>query len=256
MPGPGCRFRPGAPAPGYTDVMNVTLDRLEARVIGSLMEKSMTTPDQYPLSLNALTAACNQKSAREPVMSLTETQVTATVEALKRRYLVREQSGFGSRVRKFHYRLCNDEIGEFRFSEAERAVICLLLLRGPQTPGELRSRAGRLHEFADVTEVERTLEALAGYEQGPFVRRLARELGRRESRYAECFSAAGDVAPDEEDVGRAAEPGPVPPAEAPAARLEDRVAALERRVLALEGELAGLRGQAAPPAGDGGDRNG
>lgn len=235
--------------------MNVTLDPVEARVIGSLMEKSMTSPDHYPLSLNALTAACNQKSAREPVMSLTESRVAATLEALKRRYLVREQSGFGSRVPKFHYRLYNDEIGDFRFSGAEQAVICLLLLRGPQTPGELRSRAGRLHEFVDVTAVERTLEDLAGYEQGPFVRRLAREPGRRESRYAECFTAAGDAAPVEADVGHAGEPGAVTPADSSAVPLEDRVAALERRLRALEDEVAGLRGRAAP-AGAGGDGRG
>lgn len=242
--------------------MNVTLDPLEARVIGSLIEKSMTTPDQYPLSLNALTAACNQKSAREPVMSLSESQVTATLEALKRRYLVREQSGFNSRVRKFHYRLYNDEIGEFRFSDAERALVCLLLLRGPQTPGELRSRAGRLHEFADVEAVERTLQDLADYEQGPFVRRLPREPGRRESRYAECFSPAGRsggtaAAAPPRDAGPAAPAPETGGATAPdAPSLADRVVELERRVERLEAELAGLRGSAPRPGGDGADRPG
>jgi uncharacterized protein len=132
--------------------MNIQLDAIEARILGSLMEKSVVTPDQYPLSLNALVNACNQKSSRDPVMDLTEAEVQDAVDALRRRYLVREQSGFGSRVVKYHYRLGNDEIGGFRFSDAERAVVCLLLLRGPQTPGELRARSGRLHEFAGIDE--------------------------------------------------------------------------------------------------------
>lgn len=174
--------------------MNVTLNAIEARVIGCLMEKSMITPEQYPLSLNALLNACNQKSSREPVMNLSESEVADALVALQRRYLVREKSGFGGRVPKYHYRLYNDEIGDFRFSPAERAVICLLLLRGPQTPGELRSRAGRMHDFDGVDAVERTLEDLARYEQGPFVTRLAREPGRREFRFAECFTAGSEAA--------------------------------------------------------------
>lgn len=236
--------------------MNVTLDPVEARVIGSLMEKSMTSPDHYPLSLNALTAACNQRSSREPVMSLTESQVEATLEILKRRYLVREQSGFGSRVPKFHYRLYNDEIGEFRFSAAERAVICLLLLRGPQTPGELRSRAGRMHAFDEVGAVEKTLQDLAGYEQGPFVRRLPREPGRRESRYAECFTATLADAPAAADrEGQSGTPA-APPAVPSGITLEGRLAALEHRVAALESELSALRHGAGPGAAAGGDDGG
>lgn len=223
--------------------MNIELDAIEARIVGSLMEKSMTTPEHYPLSLNALVNACNQKSSREPVMQLTERQVGEVLERLQKRYLVREKSGFGGRVPKYHYRLYNDEIGDFRFSPAERAVICLLLLRGPQTPGELRNRAGRLHEFADVEAVEATLQALADYEQGPFVTRLARQPGRREARYAELFSAAAVDAPAVTTAPAAAagahapEPGARAPA-VPSADVAERLSALERRVAVLEETLA------------------
>jgi hypothetical protein len=224
--------------------MNTELDLIEARIIGSLMEKSMTTPDQYPLSLNALVNACNQKSSREPVMNLSEREVQDALEGLQRRYLVREKSGFGGRVPKYHYRLYNDEIGEFRFSSAERAVVCLLLLRGPQTPGELRGRAGRMHDFADSEEVEQTLEALAGYDTGPFVARLSREPGRREARYAHLFS--GDVA----DRAEADGPGPddltqprpstQPLPRGGAVTSQERLDQLEQRVAALEAALTAL----------------
>ncbi|HEX7035582.1 MAG TPA: YceH family protein [Pseudomonadales bacterium] len=224
--------------------MNVRLDPIEARVIGSLMEKSLVTPDQYPLSLNALLGACNQKSSREPVMDLSEAEVAAALERLRSRYLVREKSGFGSRVTKYHYRLYNDEIGDFRFSDPQRAVVCLLLLRGPQTPGELRARSGRLHAFADTDEVERTLEALASDPEGPFVTRLAREPGRREARWAELFTADAEARTSSRgEVETPARPvappqqNPSPPAET----LERRLAALEQRVAALEAALAAAR---------------
>jgi uncharacterized protein len=215
--------------------MNILLDPIEARVIGSLMEKSMTTPEQYPLSRNALVAACNQRTSRDPVMDLTEAEVQSALDRLAGRYLVREKSTFGTRVPKYHYRLYNDEIGDFRFSQAEQAVICLLLLRGPQTAAELRSRAGRLHPFADVAEVERTLEDLAGYGQGPFVARLPREPGRRESRYAQLFTGAATPAGGSEIE---------PPAQPVAARRDDDVRArldrLEQRVAALEAAIEAL----------------
>lgn len=210
--------------------MNVQLNATEARIVGSLMEKSVVTPDQYPLSLNALVNACNQKSSREPVMNLSEAAVQDALDELRRRYLVREQSGFGSRVVKYHYRLGNDEIGGFRFSPAQRAVICLLLLRGPQTPGELRARAGRLHAFADVDEVEATLAALRGGEHGAFVAPLPREPGRREVRWRELFTGGEPV----QDAAAADEP----------ARFDDdlhaRLARLEARVEVLETTLLSL----------------
>jgi hypothetical protein len=215
--------------------MNIQLDAIEARIIGCLMEKSMLTPDQYPLSLNAMVNACNQKSSREPVLNLSEREVQASLEGLQKRFLVREKSGFGGRVPKYHYRLYNDEIGDFRFSSAERAVVCLLLLRGPQTPGELRTRAGRMHDFADTEAVEETLEALMHYEQGPFVVRLGREPGRRETRYAERFSdRATELSPRpaETRVDHAERP------RAAAAAAPDRLDRLEQRVAALEAALA------------------
>jgi uncharacterized protein len=227
--------------------MNILLDPVEARVIGCLMEKSIITPEQYPLSLNALVNACNQRSSRDPVMDLSEAEVQATVDRLAKRYLVREKSTFGSRVPKYHYRLYNDEIGDFRFSPAERAVVCLLLLRGPQTLNELRTRAARLHPFADVEEVEQTLENLAGYQQGPFVTRLDREPGRREVRYAHLFSE------QVEGGDRPPAPAEVPPSSsAPAAAshlrgpgdadLRRQVERLEQRVAALEAALDAILG--------------
>jgi uncharacterized protein len=212
--------------------MNILLDAIEARVIGSLMEKSLTTPEQYPLSLNALLAACNQRTSREPVMDLSEAEVQAALDRLRARYLVREKTGFGSRVPRFHYRLYNDEIGEFRFSDGERALVCLLLLRGPQTAAELRTRGVRLHPFADVETVERNLAQLADYEQGPFVMQLPREPGRRESRWAERFTAgaaAGEaVAPMPRGASTPTQDGTNDdPSIVRLARLEQRVTALE-----------------------------
>lgn len=233
----GGRCARTSPVETRLQTMNIELDPTEARIIGSLMEKSVVTPDQYPLSLNALVGACNQKSSREPVMSLTEGQVGEGVERLKQRYLVREKSAFGGRVPKYHYRLYNDEIGDFRFSPAERALICLLLLRGPQTPGELRSRAGRLYEFADVAEVEAALEALGGYEQGPFVTRLAREPGRREARYAELFTGEPAAPAAETSPPSRPERAPAPPP-LRESDLVERIDRLERRVAALEAQLA------------------
>src|SRR6185437_15432818 len=168
--------------------MRIELDSLEARVIGCMIEKQITTPDQYPLSLNALVSACNQKSNRDPLMSLDESTVQRTLDALSRKHLVLERSGFGSRVPKYQHLFCNTEFGTLKFSPQELAIVCELLLRGPQTPGELRSRAGRMAPFADVSEVEASLRALQERESGPLVARLAREPGRRESRYMHLFS--------------------------------------------------------------------
>jgi uncharacterized protein len=167
--------------------MNIELTPHEARIIGCLIEKQITTPDQYPLSLNALVNACNQKSNRDPVLDLDEGTVQRTLEALSKKHFVVERSGFGSRVPKYQHRFCNTEYGTLKLDEQELAVTCELLLRGPQTPGELRSRASRMATFADVTDVEATLTRLTEREGGPLVTRLAREPGRRESRYAHLF---------------------------------------------------------------------
>ncbi|WP_230351823.1 YceH family protein [Lelliottia sp. WAP21] len=171
--------------------MNYQLTATEARVVGCLLEKQVTTPEQYPLSVNAVTMACNQKTNREPVMNLSEHEVQEQLDALVKRHYLRTVSGFGNRVTKYEQRFCNSEFGDLKLNSAEVAVITTLLLRGPQTPGELRSRASRMHEFSDVQDVERTLETLAAREDGPFVLRLAREPGKRESRYMHLFS--GDI---------------------------------------------------------------
>lgn len=215
--------------------MAIELSPHEARVIGCLIEKEITTPEQYPLSLNALTNACNQKSNRDPVLDLDEATVQQTVDRLVKKFLVSEQGGFGSRVAKYQHRFCNTEYGTLKFSPTELAIVCELLLRGPQTPGELRSRAGRLCALKDVAEVETALDALARREDGPFVVRLPREPGKRESRHAHLFG--GEVAGEDE--------ADVPPAVTEPTRL----AQLEERVARLEAELADLKAliDAAPP---------
>lgn len=203
--------------------MKYQLTAHEARVIGCLLEKQVTTPEQYPLSVNAVTLACNQKSNREPVLSLSESEVQDLLDQLVKRHYLRTVSGFGNRVTKYEQRFCNSEFGDLKLTAGEVAIITTLLLRGPQTPGELRSRGQRVHEFADTAEVENALEHLATREDGPYVARLPREPGKREHRYMHLFS--GDV----ESLITAVE------AVAPAT--DDLVA----RVEALEGEVEELK---------------
>ncbi|MES9971394.1 MAG: DUF480 domain-containing protein [Candidatus Thiodiazotropha sp.] len=167
--------------------MKIEITPLEARVLGCLLEKEVTTPDQYPLSLAALTNACNQKSSRDPVLQLHEEEVQNLLDELKKKHLVSDRTGFGSRVAKYQHRFCNTGFGALEFSPQELGLVCVLLLRGPQTPGELRSRTNRLCQFSDVHEVESVLNGLMQREDGPFMVRLAREPGRRESRYAHLF---------------------------------------------------------------------
>ncbi len=173
--------------------MNTVLSPIEARIIGCLIEKEVTTPDHYPLTLNSLTTACNQKSNREPVLSLSESEVLDAVDGLIARRMVSDESSFNSRVNKYQHRFCNTEFGDLQFTEQERAIICCMLLRGPQTPGELRTRTGRLANFTDVKEVEATLEKLATREAGALVVKLPREAGKRESRYQHLLSGEVDV---------------------------------------------------------------
>jgi uncharacterized protein YceH (UPF0502 family) len=170
--------------------MKIELSSLEARVIGCLIEKQITTPDQYPLSLNALVIGCNQKSNRDPIMSTDEATIQTTLDGLIRKSLVMERSGFGSRVPKYQHLFCNTEFGPRKFTPQEVAIVCELLVRGPQTPGELRTRAARMAPLADVGQVEAALTSLAGHADGPFIVQLAREPGRRDSRYAHLFSGA------------------------------------------------------------------
>jgi uncharacterized protein YceH (UPF0502 family) len=178
--------------------MNIELNALEARVIGSLIEKQITTPDQYPLSINALTNACNQKSNRDPVLDLNERAVQQVVDGLVRKHMVIERSGFGSRVPKYSHVFCNTEFGSLKFSSVETAIVCELLVRGAQTPGELRSRANRMCEVADVSQIDAALQSLLTREEGPFVVRLAKEPGRRDSRYMHLFSGPIEATIDAE----------------------------------------------------------
>lgn len=206
------------------------LSAREARVIGCLIEKSVVTPDQYPLTLNALTNACNQKSSRNPVMNLTQGEVQHTVRDLEKKHLVRTDENFKSRVEKYSQRFCNTRYSDFHFDDAERAVVTLLLLRGPQTPGELKARSGRLHSFADNAEVVATLSRLMERDGQPLVVKLPRTPGRKDSEYMHRFSGDVDVA---EYEARAA--ARQPPAD------RTTVAALAERVEKLEGEVARLR---------------
>ena len=214
--------------------MKYQLSGTEARVIGCLLEKQVTTPEQYPLSVNAVTMACNQKTNREPVMNLSEHEVQDVLDELVKRHYLRTVSGFGNRVTKYEQRFCNSEFGNLKLSAAEVAVITSLLLRGAQTPGELRTRASRMHEFADMQEVELVLEGLASREEGPYVVRLAREPGKRESRYMHLFSGevdisvkslATDVTVEQDDLVTRV------------AALEDEVAGLKQRLDALLAHL-------------------
>jgi len=213
--------------------LNIEFTANEARVIGCLMEKSVITPDQYPLSLNALVNACNQKSSREPVLSLEQNVVQRTVNDLIAKKLVMIEP-YGGRVDKYRQRFCNTEFAEIKFSPAEFAIVCLLLLRGPQTPGELKAHSGRLHEFADAAEVDATLESLLTRTGGPFVARLPREPRRKDPAYAHLFSGAIESVPA---AVPASPDSPSPPRPSAMAALEERVAALEREVAALKEAL-------------------
>lgn len=216
--------------------MNIRLTPDEARVIGVLMEKEITTPDQYPLSLNALTNACNQKSNRDPLLQLDEVTVRQVVDGLVKRHMVSERTGFGSRVTKYQHRLCNTEYAALKFSLQEFAIVCELLLRGPQTPGELRNHADRLCKFGDMSTVESALNSLLDRDDGPFVTRLPREAGRRESRYVHLFS--GDVHPaDTLPIMHADVEGAGTPDRERLAQLESNVSELGRRLHQLEAKV-------------------
>ena len=212
--------------------MDICLTPYEARVIGCLLEKHRTTPEHYPLSLNALTSACNQKSSRDPVLQLDEATVQDTVNALMKKHYVIEKSGFGSRVTKYQDRFCNTEFGAVTFSEQELGIVCVLLLRGPQTPGELRTRTERLCKFQDIHEVESTLDQLMQRDDGPFVAKLPRVPGKRETRFAHLFG--GEI-----EMHEVAAPAPAVSA-GPGAD-SDRMEQLEQSVNQLRNEMATLR---------------
>ena len=176
--------------------MEIVLTPLEVRVLGCLVEKEATTPESYPLSLNALTNACNQKTNREPVMELEERTVQASIDGLIKKTLVATRSGAGSRVPKYAHRLHDRLRPDFDFSREELAPLCELMLRGPQTLGELKTRSARIHEFADIAALAAALERLERRTDGPYVTRLARRPGQKEARYAHLLTGAPPIEPE------------------------------------------------------------
>lgn len=170
--------------------MQLQLSMEQQRVIGCLLEKQSTTPEHYPLSLNALTNACNQKSNRAPVVNYTEEQVQTTVDELISMRLVTLNEGLSGRVNKYDHRFCNTEFSHLQFDQQQRAIICLLLLRGAQTPGELKTRSSRLADFARIDDVEKSLEQLI---QSNHVKKLPRESGKRDCRYIHLFADQSSV---------------------------------------------------------------
>ena len=205
--------------------MNIVLNEMEARVLGALLEKEINTPDYYPLSLNSLVNACNQKSNRDPVMNLDEDSVRGALRTLQDNSLARSVSAADSRVTKYEHRLQE----AFNFDRREAALFCELLLRGPQTPGELRTRAERMHPFDDLSEAQSALQRLMNREP-PLVKVLARQPGTKESRYIHLLSGdllSGNEGPVSSTAGR----------EAPAALEREKMNGISR----LSSEMAELR---------------
>ena len=217
--------------------MNFILTEIETRILGSLIEKDITTPDYYPLSLNALVNACNQKNNRDPVMTLDESSVRDALASLQEKRLAGPAGGADSRVTKFEHRL--QEV--FNFDRREIAVVCVLLLRGPQTPGELRSRTDRMYHFDALEDVVSTLDRLAQREP-PLTAILPRQPGTKESRYTHLFSGE----PPESDVGRTLMSANVSTnATASTNSSDDRITVLEEDVARLRSELSEVQQQLA-----------
>jgi uncharacterized protein len=213
--------------------MDIILNDVETRVLGSLVEKDVTTPDYYPLSLNALVNACNQKNNRDPVMNLDEGAVREALSTLQEKRLAGPTGSADSRVTKYEHRLQE----AFNFTRGETAVLCVLLLRGPQTPGELRGRTERMHRFEDLTEVQSTVQRMMQSDP-PLVRVLPRQPGTKESRYKHLL--AGDV----EDAADVAQP-PSSAFVASHSHDADRITHLENLVSDLRKEVADLKQQLA-----------
>jgi len=206
--------------------VNPVLNAVEVRVLGALIEKDITTPDYYPLSLNALINACNQKSNRDPVMSLDEATVRDTLLSLNQKGLAGAVSSADSRVPKYEHRLQE----AFNLPRAETAILCVLMLRGPQTPGELRGRTERMHRFEELSDVHSALQRLI-QRDSPLVRMLPRQPGTKEARYAHLLS--GDV--------EIAEPPAHESAPADSTADSERIARLESEVGSLKAEIAELK---------------
>lgn len=223
--------------PSSIKIASVNLTPIETRILGSLIEKDITTPDYYPLSLNALVNACNQKNNRDPVMALDEAAVREALASLQEKRMAGPAGGADSRVTKYEHRL--QEV--FNFDRREIAVMCVLLLRGPQTPGELRSRTDRMYHFEALEDVLSTLERL-GQREPPLVRVLPRQPGTKESRYMHLFSG--------EPPEQLAAAQPTPPRAHPSALTDavspaDRITALEEEVARLRTEVSEMQQQLA-----------
>jgi len=209
--------------------MQALLNPVEARVLGALVEKQITTPDYYPLTLNGLTTACNQKSNRFPVVAFDEKTVVGAQESLRDKELARMVSGADMRVPKYYHLF----VEKFELTPPQVAALCVLMLRGPQTTGEIRGRSSRLYEFADLGEVEQTLKALSERDRGAMTMQLERQPGRKEARYAHLLCGEPEAAAEEE--------GPIEPAALELRADNERIAALEGEVIALRDELAALQ---------------
>ena len=214
--------------------MNIVLNDVEARVLGALIEKDITTPDYYPLSLNALVNACNQKNNRDPVMSLNEEAVRDALASLQETRLAGPAGGADSRVTKYEHR----EQEVFNFTRGETAIFCVLLLRGPQTPGELRGRSERLHRFETLEDVQSTLQRLMQREP-PLVRMLARHPGTKEARYRHLLSGAGE----DDDTAHLAPAATESDSSDRVTHLEQEVAELHKVVADLQEQFAAFRKQ-------------
>lgn len=209
--------------------MPVNLNSHEQRVLGCLLEKAVLTPDQYPLSLNALVNACNQKSSRQPVMTLEPGEVQRAIRSLQDKHLLRSDENFKTQVEKYDHRFCNTPFSDYQFSPPQYAIITVLLLRGPRTPGELRTNSGRLYEFADNGEVVSELEALMNLDKGACVAQLPRTPGRKDSEYQHLF---GD-APVTSTAPAAAQAAPTEQTRPARDDLSQRVAELESALATL-----------------------
>lgn len=210
--------------------MELNLTPVEQRIIGCLLEKQQTTPDQYPLSLNSLTNACNQKSNRDPVLDLSESEVQEGLDSLVTKRLVTVDEGLSGRVSKYAHRFCNTEFGSIKLTDQQKAIICLMLVRGAQTPGELRTRSNRLATFSNVTEVESALNALV---EQDYVVKLEREPGKRESRFMHLF---GDA-----DISELAGMNSNAQSTVATSHQSDEVAQLRQEVAELRSELAEIK---------------
>lgn len=213
----------------------LVLSTEEARVLGCLLEKERTTPEYYPLSLNALTNACNQKSNRRPVLSLDEATVRDATDSLREKKLAMMFHGADARVPKFKHTIAN----LFQLEPGETAILCELLLRGPQTPGELRGRCERMHSFPGLAAVEDALASLLEYPAAPLVAQMPRQPGQKEQRYTQLLSGP----PPEEELAFE-QTRPDPPAAAPPTTIDaERLARLEEEVARLRAETGDLRAE-------------